>query len=270
MRVVRAVIGHLRGRDLPLHAAAITFYGGIAVVPAAVLAIRLAALLAGPERFLELTAGPVDAVPSTLGADRAARALVHAGVRLSLVQAVAALVPATLYGEGLRRAFTSFAESAHVRSSGPVRAWRGRILILPVLAAGPGLLLALLLVLPFAANLLRKGGWASVGGVIVSFLIVWIVLSVLLTVVYRLVGPVAPAWWASAAAATITGANLSGFAHGFVLFWAIPVDLGIPFGGFEPVGAVVAIGLWLYLLHTLALVGYVTALMVGRLGPPVE
>jgi membrane protein len=264
-QVVRAVVRHLRGRDLPLHAAAVTFYGGIAVVPAAVLAIRLAALLAGPERFLELTAGPIDAVPSTLGADRAARALVHAGVDLSLVQAIAALVPATLYGEGLRRAFTSFSDR-----EGPVRAWRGRLLVLPVLAAGPGLLLALLLVLPFAANLLRRGGWASVGGVIVSFLIVWIVLSVLLTVVYRLVGPVAPAWWASAAAATITGANVSGFAHGFVLFWAIPVDLGIPFGGFEPVGAVVAIGLWLYLLHTLALVGYVTALMVGRLGPPVE
>jgi membrane protein len=265
MKVLRAVVGHLRGRDLPLHAAAVTFYGGIAVVPAAVLAIRLAALFAGEERLLELTAGPIDAVPSTLGADRAADALVHAGVGLSLVQAIAALVPATLYGEGLRRAFTSFAEI-----SGPVRAWRGRLLVLPVLAAGPGLLLALLLVLPFAAHLLRRGGWASVGGVIVSFLIVWIVLSVLLTAVYRLVGPAAPAWWACAVAATITAANLSGFAHGFVLFWAIPVDLGIPFGGFEPVGAVVAIGLWLYLLHTLALVGYVTALMVGKLRPPVE
>jgi len=265
MEVVRAVVRHLRGRDLPLHAAAVTFYGGIAVVPAAVLAIRLAALLAGERQLLDLTAGPVDAVPSTLGADRAARALVHAGVHLSLVQTIAALVPATLYGEGLRRAFTSFAEV-----SGPVRAWRGRLLIMPVLAAGPGLLLALLLVLPFAANLLQQGGWASVGGVIVSFLIVWLVLSVLLTAVYRLVGPVAPAWSASAVAATVTAANLSGFAHGFVLFWSIPVDLGIPFGGFEPVGAVVAVGLWLYLLHTLALVGYATALMVGRKRPPLE
>ena len=62
-RFIGEVVRSLRGRDLPLHAAAVTFYGGIAVVPAVVLSIRFAALLAGTERIEQLTAAPVDAVP---------------------------------------------------------------------------------------------------------------------------------------------------------------------------------------------------------------
>jgi membrane protein len=50
-----------------------------------------------------------------------------------------------------------------------------------------------------------------------------------------------------------------------VLFWANPVDLGRPFGDFDVVGAVVAVALWLYLLHTLALMGYIAAMELDRL-----
>lgn len=249
----------MRGRDLQLHAAAVTFYGGIAVVPAIVLAIRIAALVAGPERLIALTASPVEAVPDALGADRATAVLIRAGVDLSLVQSIAALIPATLYGEGLRRAFSSLGESDE-----PVRAWRGRLLVLPLLAAGPALLLGLLLVLPTAAGLLRRGGWASFGGVVASFLVVWVALSVMLVWVYRVVGPTAPRWRIVTLVAVFTAANVSGFLHGFVLFWAIPVDLGLPFGGFDVVGAVVAVALWLYLLHTLALMGYIAAMELDQ------
>ncbi len=255
LRVVRAV----RGRDLPLHAAAVTFYGGIAVVPAVALAIRLSALVAGPDRLLDLTTAPVDAVPDALGADRAVSALIRAGVDLSFAESVAALVPATLYGEGLRRAFSSLDDSSE-----PVRAWRGRLLVLPLLAAGPALLLGLLLALPTAADLLQRGGWASFGGIVVSFLVVWVALSAMLVWVYRMVGRNAPRWRIVTLVAVFTAANISGFLHGFVLFWAIPLDLGLPFGGFDVVGAVVAVALWLYLLHTLALMGYIAAMEVDR------
>jgi len=254
--LVRAVLRAMRERDLALHAAAVTFYGGIALVPAAVLTIRLAALLAGPERVSDLAGGPVGAVPGALGADRAAGALVRAGVSLGWIQALVALVPATLYGEGLRRAFASLSRPPD-QPREPVRGWQGRLLVLPLFAAGPGLLLVLLLVLPVAAALLERGGWTGFGGVVVSFLTVWVVLSALLTWVYRIVGPARPEWVACSVGATLTAANLSGFAHGFVLFWAIPVDLGYPFGGFDVVGAVVAVALWLYLLHSIALIGYV-------------
>lgn len=245
------VLRSLRGRDLPLHAAAVTFYGGIAVVPVALLTLRLAGLFAGAGRIRRLTAPVVDALPDTLGADRAAAVLIDAGLRMSPMLALIALVPATLYGEGLRRAFISLADPEE-SSAG----WRGRLLILPLLAAGPVLLLGVLLVLPGAARLLRDGGWSSVGAVIISFLTTWVALSVMVVWVYRVVGPSRPGGLATVLVGSFTAANVAGFAHGFILFWSLPIDLGTPFGGLDIVGAVVAVALWLYMLHLIVLLGY--------------
>jgi membrane protein len=197
-----------------------------------------------------------------VGADRAAAALVHAGLELSTAGLVAALFPATLYGEGLRRSLASLAGAGAQRAVG----WRGRLLVLPLLAAAPGLLLALLLILPRAARLLHRGGSVSLVAVIVSFLAVWIVLSPALIWVYRVVGPARPGWPATALGGSFTAANLSGFLHGFILFCSLPLDLGLPFGGFAPVGATVAVALWLYLVHTVVLVGYALTVQLDRFG----
>jgi membrane protein len=236
----------------------VTFYGGIAVVPAALLAIRVAALLAGDDWVRRVTAPGVAAMPSRLGADHALAVLFDAGVRMTPGHLVASLIPATLYGEGLRRAFVSLSRSGPSTLIG----WRGRILILPVLAAGPVLLLGLLSVLPTAARMLGRGGWTSVWSVVVSFLAVWLALSPVVIIVYRLVGPVRPGWLTTALCGSFTAANISGFAHGFVLFWALPLNLGVPFGGLGQVGAVVAVALWLYMFHLLALLGYAVTLVL--------
>jgi hypothetical protein len=109
---------------------------------------------------------------------------------------------------------------------GPAGGWRGRLL-LPALAASPGLLL----VLPAAARLLGRGGLASAGGIVVSFLAVWIVLSPIVIWLVRAVGPTRPGWLASVLAGSFTAANLSGFMHGLVLFCSLRLDLGLLFGG---------------------------------------
>lgn len=49
---------------------------------------------------------------------------------------------------------------------------------------------------------------------------------------------------------------LAGFVQGFVVFLALPLDISRPFGGYRPVGAMVAVGLWLWVLHLIVLVGY--------------
>ena len=105
LRFLRLVAGFFRGRDLNLHAAAVTFYGGIAVVPVALLTIKVAGLIAGAGRVRRLAGPVIAAMPDRLGADRALAVLVDAGLHMSWVLTVTALVPATLYGEGLRRAF---------------------------------------------------------------------------------------------------------------------------------------------------------------------
>jgi membrane protein len=241
----------LKGRDLALHAAAVTFYGGIAVVPVALLAIWLTGLVAGADRVRRLTAYTVDSLPTAIGADRALAALIEAGLQLTPVFALASLLPASLYGEGLRRAFVSLRDPGE-----PLVGWRGRILVLPLLAATPALLLSLLMALPLAARLWSRGGWWSVLGVIVSFLAAWLVLTPVLIWVYRAVAPGHQEWLATVLVGSFTAANLSGFLHGFVLFCSLPLDLGVPFGGFTEIGGVVAVALWLYLFHVLVLAGY--------------
>jgi membrane protein len=61
-----------------------------------------------------------------------------------------------------------------------------------------------------------------------------------------------------------TGAFLSGFLQGFVLFLAIPVEWSLPFGGLPIFGAVAALALWLYALHLLVLLGYRLLLVLDR------
>ena len=63
-RVVRAAFRPLRGHDLSLHAAAITFFAGIAIVPVALLAIWLTGLLAGADRVRRLAFNAVDTLPT--------------------------------------------------------------------------------------------------------------------------------------------------------------------------------------------------------------
>ncbi|GGK90015.1 YhjD/YihY/BrkB family envelope integrity protein [Mangrovihabitans endophyticus] len=241
----------LQGRDVALHAAAVTFYAGIAVVPVALLAIWLTGLVAGAARVRRLTGQTIDALPDAIGVPHALSALIDAGLGLTPMLALASLLPATLYGEGLRRAFVSLRDPGE-----PLVGWRGRLLWLPLLAAAPALLLSALLAMPVTSGLWVRGGWYAVGGVVLSFLAVWLVLTPVVIWVYRYVAPGRPEWLATALIGSFTAANLSGFLHGFVLFCSLPLDLGVPFGGFTQIGGMVAVGLWLYLFHVLLLAGY--------------
>jgi membrane protein len=241
----------LRGRDLALHAAAVTFYAGIAVVPVALLAIWLTGLAAGADRVRRLTAQAIAELPDAIGAPRALSALIEAGLHLTPVLALASLLPATLYGEGLRRAFVSLREPGEA-----LVGWRGRVLWLPLLAAAPALLLALFMALPMTSGLWARGGWYAVAGVVLSFFAAWLVLTPVVIWVYRGVAPGKPEWLATVLVGSFTAANLSGFLHGFVLFCSLPLDLGAPFGGFTAIGGTVAVGLWLYLFHVILLAGF--------------
>jgi membrane protein len=238
-----------------LHAAAVTFYAGIAVVPAALLGIWVTGLIVGAGRIRRLTGRTIAALPSEIGAPHALSALIEAGLHLTPAFALASLLPATLYGEGLRRAFASLRKPGE-----SLVGWRGRLLWLPLLAATPALLLALFLALPATSGLWVRGGWYSVLGVVLSFFATWLVLTPVVIWVFRYVAPGRPAWLPTVLIGSFTAANLSGFLHGFVLFCALPLKLGAPFGGFTAIGATVAVGLWLYLFHVIVLAGYAATL----------
>jgi membrane protein len=221
------------------------------VVPVALLGIWITGLVIGPDRVRRLTGHTIAALPDAIGVPRALAALIDAGLHLTPLLALASLLPATLYGEGLRRAFVSLNEPGE-----PLVGWRGRLLWLPLLAATPALLLAMFLALPVTSRLWIRGGWYAVGGVVLSFLAAWLLLTPVVIWVYRYVAPGRPEWLAAIAVGSFTAANLSGFLHGFVLFSSLPLRLGTPFGGFSQIGGMVAVGLWLYVFHVIVLAGF--------------
>lgn len=249
--LLRDTMRSLKGHDLALYSAGVTFYAGIALVPSVLIAVWLCAQLVGNDRMLELGRSLSDALPDQLGAPHVAEATIAAGLKLPVVVALAVILPATFYGEGLRRAFVSLSDAKDT-----LIGWRGRLAVLPLFVAAPVLLLAVLLVTPTLARLFADGGLSAVLGVVLAFLTDWVVIWFTLTWVYRVVSPNRPGWLASVWGGAVTGSFVAGFVQGFVLFLSLPLDLGVPFGDFVEIGGVVAVGLWLYLLHVLVLVGY--------------
>ncbi|MGY1986372.1 YhjD/YihY/BrkB family envelope integrity protein [Blastococcus sp. SYSU DS0669] len=278
--LVRGVRARLRGRDLMLIAAGLTFYAGIAVVPLVVLAFGLTAWLTSPERVRELGDRLGDLLPGALGAPDAVERLVQAGAGLDPLGALLALLPMSFYGEGLRRALLRFS-ARHARHEGHT-AWRGRLAALPLLLLAPVLLYPLLLAAARMADLAERGGVAAtVGQVALGYYAVLAALTLPLAWGFRVVGGGRVRWRSLLVGALFTAACLSGFLQGFVLFLALPLDLGAPFGDLDVVGGVVALALWLFLLHLVVLLGWLTTQTLDelvdrrsasrrRIGEPVE
>jgi membrane protein len=242
----------LQGRDLALIAAGLTFYAGIAVVPVLVLAFGLTAWLTSPEEVTELGMRLAELLPSAVGAPDAVERLIDAAVGLSLVGGLLALLPMSFYGEGLRRALLRFGG----RREG-LTGWKGRLAALPVVLVTPVLLYPLLLTVPVMADLAEAGGVGpTIGRIAIGFYGVMAALAVPLAWGFRVVAGEPVRWPALVAGALFTAACLSGFLQGFVLFLALPLDLGAPFGGLDVVGGVVALGLWLFLLHLVVIGGW--------------
>jgi membrane protein len=254
--LLHAVRRRLRGRDTSLIAAGLTFYAGIAVVPLLVLSLALTALLTSAATVRSLTGRLAEVLPADLGAPDALAGLVDAGVALTPLQALLALLPISLYGEGLRRALLRFSAAAD-----RFTAWRGRLLALPLVVLTPLLLYPLLLAGRTLADLAQRGGaGAAIGGLAVGYYSVLAALTVPLVWGFRVVAAGRLRWRAVVVGALFTAASLSGFLQGFVLFLALPLDLGAPFGGLDVVGGVVALGFWLFLLHLVVIAGWLVTL----------
>ena len=254
--LLRSIRAQLRGRDTALISAGLTFYAGIAVVPLLVLSLGLTAWLTSAGTVRSLAGRLAEVLPAELGAPDALARLVDAGVTLSPLNAVLSLLPMSLYGEGLRRALLRFSP-AHDRFT----AWRGRLLALPLVVVAPLLLYPLLLAGRELADLAqRPGAWATVGGFAVGYYSVLAALTVPLVWGFRVVAAGRLRWSAVVVGALLTAASLSGFLQGFVLFLALPLDLGAPFGGLVVVGGAVALGFWLFLLHLVVIAGWLFTL----------
>ena len=238
--------------DLALWAAGATFFGIIGVVPIVLVSLRLAAALVGPDTLTRGVAVAVAGIPQGHGTPEALRVLTVTALTMSPLQTAIVLFPASLYGEGLRRAFLQLSPERPDKFTG----WLGRLTLLPIVAIAPVLVLALLAAGPVVAPLYVAGGSSLVLGVVIAFHVTFVLLWIALLLIYRLVGAGRIGLRALVLGSFAAGSVVAGFLQGFLLFLAIPVDWALPFGGLPVFGAVAALALWLYLIHVLVLVGY--------------
>lgn len=234
--------------------ASATLHGALAAVPTILVAVAAAALVVGDDRVLASSRHLADALPAAQGAPAAVEHLTAAGLRAGPWVLVFAVVAASAYGEGLARALVRLVPESHRERQPP--AWWRRVLTLPLLGLAPLTLAALLLAAPVLTVLTGGGTGGTVLAVYLALNLVWVLTWAPLTWTFRVVAPGRPGWGAAMLGAVVTGAFVSGFLQGFVLFLALPVDLDRPFGGLPVVGVVSALLLWLWVLHAVVVAGY--------------
>ena len=262
--LVHDVVQATRGHDMALLAAGVTFYAAVGLVPLWLLALFLAGQLMGPDMVEDLAAGLTGLLPDELGAREAARFLASAGTSMSPLAALAALVPASLYGEGLVRAFDRFSDRPSRRRSA-----RGRIGSLVVVALSPILLLGGLSAAQALTQVLGDTLLDRLLGIYFAFLVGWFTISPVLAFAYRGLTLEKPGRRALLWGAAGTGSFLSGTCLGFLLFLSLGIDLGGAYGGATHLATAAACVGWLFVLHVIVLVGYVTTLVLeDREGHP--
>jgi membrane protein len=237
-----------------LASAGATLYAAVAAVPGLLVAIGIGSLLLGRDRTGRYGRLLAEQIPGDLGAGTWVRALFDAGLSLSPLSLALALFMGTAYGRGLSRALRRLAPE---QQQDLPPAWWSRAMTLPLLGAAPLLLIALLLAMPAMSHLNDEEGVAGLlGASYLALNLVWVVTTLPLTWAFRVVAPGHPRWGSAVIGGLVTGAFISGFLQGFLVFLALPVDLGRPFGGLAVVGVVSALLLWLWVLHLVVCAGY--------------
>lgn len=264
MRAVLRETGRILGRgDLAGAAATMTYFATIAVVPWVLLAVWSVTWFDGVDNAEHTLSRLRVLIPPEMGARPVFDTVVHTGTHLGLLGVAVMLFPASFYGEGLRRACVPMHERPDRLTS-----WRGRISMMALIVLVPPLTWTYVRLGTLLVPLSPEGGadgWGSFAlRVWAGFTGTWLLLTVVLTWVLREVTPGRPRWWVALLGATTTASVVSGFAQGFLLFLSIPIDVGIPYGGLRVVGGVVAVGLWLYVMHILIITGWALTQAIGR------
>ena len=182
--LARGVQKTFPGSDLALWAAGATYFGVIGLVPLALVSLWAVGALVGHGTVTAAMNAGIAGLPQGHGTPAALRKLTAVALSMSTLQALVVLFPASLYGEGLRRAFVQMTSTRDTLTG-----WRGRAGLLGVAAVAPFLVLAVLVAAPYVGPLYAGDGWSLVWGVVVAFHVVWVTVSTALVGVFGLIGP---------------------------------------------------------------------------------
>jgi membrane protein len=255
----RATAEHLSRHDVLLLAAGVTLYALLAAAPLTVVCCRIAAWLAGDRAVVQLG----DLLGRFLVRQDGAgvsdgRALARAAAGAPWSAVVAAILPASLYADGVGRALARLA--APERDRPLRRALRARLLALVGFALVPLALIAVAVLGATITSALGSGTGARLLGGYLAFLVGWLLATVALALTYRLGSAARPPLTALLWGAASTGSFVAGMTLGVVLLLRLPVDFGRAYGGYDVLGIGAALVGWLWLLHVVTLVGFVATL----------
>jgi membrane protein len=246
--------------DVALWGAGLSFFGAIGLVPLVMVILGLCSRLVGSNAISDTTISLLDALPNEHGIRLALRHLLNASQHLSWLQMALFVLPTTVYGEGLRRAFLQMSRDHPNRFTG----WWGRVLFVPVIACGCVIALVIYWTTPWVASLYVGGGWQLLGGVVVAFHITFALSTLLLAVVYRLVGTVAVSYKPLLLGSAVAAAIIAGFLQGFLMFLAIPMNWSKPFGNLTTIGPMIVLLFWMWVIHLFVIMGYRLTLVVAK------
>jgi membrane protein len=133
----------------------------------------------------------------------------------------------------------------------------------------PALLLAGLGAARALSSAIGDGVGGRLLGVYFAFLVGWLSITPVLVFAYRALSPEKPCTRALLWGGAGTGSFLSGTCLGFVLFLSLGIDLGGAYGGSLGLATAAATVGWLFVLHVIVLLGFVTTLALDdRNGHP--
>lgn len=246
-----------RGHDLMLTAAGLTLYAGIAIVPLLLFGLYGTGLVIGADRVAAIVERLAVYVPPTMDVPMLVRELGEVGPRLGIPSLIASIVTASTYGEGLLRAVCAL----EGQSTGN-RTLAGRVRVLPYLGVFPLVTMAGLLTVAGLPDLLGGGAIGRVLGIYLTFWIGWLSAAALLIVLYRLFAGRVLRWAAIVWGSLATGSFLAGMSLGWVLVLRFGVTVGRAFGGSDELGRVVLFAIYLLLVQTAVLLGYLLVLAI--------
>lgn len=248
------------GHDLPLIAAGLALYAGIAIVPLVLVGLYGAGALVGVDRVTDLVRQLATFAPSTMDVPEMVRILGDVGPRLGVPSLIASIVTATTYGEGLLRAVDLLEGSQRGN-----RTVAGRIRVLPYLGVFPLVTMLGLLTVAVLPDVLGGGTVGQLLGIYLTFWVGWLSATALLTVLYRLFAGRALHWIAIVGGALATGSFLAGMSLGWVLLLRVGVSVGRAYGGSEQLGQIVLFAIYLLFVQVVVLVGYLLVLSIDDL-----
>lgn len=255
--VARDTRRRAQGHDLALLAAGLAFYAGIAVVPLLLFGLYGAGLVIGADQVMWRVDRLADVAPATLGVPALVRALGEMGPRLGIPSLIASVITATTYGEGMLRSVDVLEE----RQRGN-RTLAGRIRVLPYVGVFPLVTVAGLLTVASLPDVLNGGRSGQVLGVYLTFWIGWLSAAALLIVLYRLFSVQRLRWTATVLGSLATGSFLAGMSLGWVLVLRYGIAVGQAFGGSTELGRIVLFAVYLLLVQTVVLLGYLLVLSI--------